>query len=111
MPILIVSLLLLVACTKKESVLLIQNKGSDTLVNLARAWAEEYKKVHPSVAIAVSGGGSGTGLAALINGTVDIANSSRAMKDEEKEEPKGIMENDQRIHRWNGCFSGVRPSF
>lgn len=86
MPILIVSLLLLVACTKKESVLLIQNKGSDTLVNLAQAWAEEYKKVHPSVAIAVSGGGSGTGLAALINGTVDIANSSRAMKDEEKEE-------------------------
>ena len=81
-------LLLLVACTKKESILLIQNKGSDTLVNLAQAWAEEYKKVKPNVAIAVSGGGSGTGLAALINGTVDIANSSRAMKEEEKEEAK-----------------------
>jgi phosphate transport system substrate-binding protein len=55
-------------------------------VNLAQAWAEEYKKVQPKVAVAVSGGGSGTGIAALINGTVDIANSSRKMKDEEKKE-------------------------
>jgi len=78
--------LVLLGCTKHENVLIIQNKGSDTLVNLAQAWAEEYKKVNPKVAIAVSGGGSGTGIAALINGTVDIANSSRAMKPEEKEE-------------------------
>jgi phosphate transport system substrate-binding protein len=62
----------------------IQNKGSDTIVNLAQAWAEEYQKVQPAVALAVSGGGSGTGIAALINGTVDIANSSRAIKPEEK---------------------------
>jgi len=61
----------------------IQNKGSDTLVNAAQAWAEEYSKINPSVAVAVSGGGSGTGIAAMINGTVDIANASRKMKDKE----------------------------
>ena len=63
----------------------IQNKGSDTLVNVAQAWAEAYREVHPEVAVAVTGGGSGTGLSALINGTVDIANSSRKMKDKEIE--------------------------
>ncbi len=61
----------------------IQNKGSDTLVNLALAWAEAYQQVNPNVSIAVTGGGSGTGIAALINGTVDIANSSRRMSEEE----------------------------
>jgi phosphate transport system substrate-binding protein len=61
----------------------IQNKGSDTLVNVALSWAETYRNVDPTVTIAVTGGGSGTGIASLINGTVDIANASRAMKDEE----------------------------
>ena len=61
----------------------IQNKGSDTLVNLALAWAEEYRNIAPNVSIAVTGGGSGTGIASLINGTVDIANASRQMKDKE----------------------------
>jgi phosphate transport system substrate-binding protein len=61
----------------------IQNKGSDTLVNLALAWAERYREVDPGVSIAVTGGGSGTGIAALINGTVDIANASRKMKEKE----------------------------
>lgn len=61
----------------------IQNKGSDTLVNLALAWAEQYRQIEPGVSIAVTGGGSGTGIAALINGTVDIANASRPMKDKE----------------------------
>ncbi|MEK7275851.1 MAG: PstS family phosphate ABC transporter substrate-binding protein [Chloroflexota bacterium] len=61
----------------------IENKGSDTMVNLALAWAEAYQKEHPDVRLSVTGGGSGTGLAALINGTVDIANASRAIKDEE----------------------------
>jgi phosphate transport system substrate-binding protein len=64
---------------------LIQNKGSDTLVNVAQAWAEAYPEVNPDVAVAVSGGGSGTGIAAMINGTVDIANASRKMKDREME--------------------------
>ena len=62
----------------------IQNKGSDTIVNLALAWAERYRELHPEVRIAVTGGGSGTGIAALINGTVDIANASRRIKDEER---------------------------
>ncbi len=55
----------------------IQNKGSDTIVNLALAWAERYQQEHPEVRISVTGGGSGTGIASLINGTVDIANASR----------------------------------
>ncbi|NIP25689.1 MAG: PstS family phosphate ABC transporter substrate-binding protein, partial [Phycisphaerae bacterium] len=63
----------------------IQNKGSDTLVNLALAWAERYRVINPNVSIAVTGGGSGTGIAALINGTVDIANASRQMKEDEVE--------------------------
>jgi phosphate transport system substrate-binding protein len=66
----------------------IQNKGSDTLVNIALAWAETYRTVEPSVDIAVTGGGSGTGIAALINGTVDIANASRPMKDNEIEDAR-----------------------
>ena len=63
----------------------IQIKGSDTMVNLGQAWAEEYMRQHPEVSIAVTGGGSGTGIAALINGTTNIAQSSRDMKPEEKE--------------------------
>jgi phosphate transport system substrate-binding protein len=61
----------------------IQNKGSDTMVNLVQAWAEEYRKVAPNVEVEVSGGGSGVGIAALIKGTIDIANASREMKPEE----------------------------
>jgi phosphate transport system substrate-binding protein len=61
----------------------IENKGSDTIVNLALAWAERYQGSNPDVRISVTGGGSGTGIAALINGTVDIANASRQIKEEE----------------------------
>jgi phosphate transport system substrate-binding protein len=63
----------------------IENKGSDTIVNLALAWAEKYQEIKPAVQLSVTGGGSGTGIAALINGTVDIANASRQMKEEEKQ--------------------------
>lgn len=59
-------------------------EGSDTMVNLAQAWAEVFQGENPDVMIAVKGGGSGTGIASLINGTVDFANASREMKDEEK---------------------------
>ncbi len=62
---------------------IIENKGSDTLVNLALAWAEACMEEHPEVSISVTGGGSGTGIAAMINGTVSIANASREMKPEE----------------------------
>lgn len=68
---------------REAAKLTIQNSGSDTMVNLAQAWAEEYAGVEPSVSVEVSGGGSGTGIAALINGTVDIANSSRKLEAEE----------------------------
>ena len=61
----------------------IENKGSDTIVNLALAWAERYQAEHPEVRISVTGGGSGTGIASIINGTVDIANASRQIKEEE----------------------------
>src|SRR5687768_15630595 len=64
----------------------IEDKGSDTIVNLALAWAERYQAEHPEIRISVTGGGSGTGIAALINGTVDIANASRKIKEEEIEE-------------------------
>lgn len=77
------AVLVISACGGGEQRQLIQNKGSDTLVNVAQAWAEAYQAVDPSVVVAVSGGGSGTGIAALINGTVDIANASRELKDEE----------------------------
>jgi phosphate transport system substrate-binding protein len=66
-----------------ESATYIENKGSDTIVNLALAWAERYQELHPEVQISVTGGGSGTGIAALINNTVDIANASRKIKPEE----------------------------
>lgn len=66
----------------------IQNIGSDTMVNLAQAWAEEYAQVDPTVSIEVSGGGSGIGIAALINGTADIANASRSLEPEEVEKAK-----------------------
>jgi phosphate transport system substrate-binding protein len=66
----------------------IQVKGSDTMVNVAQAWAEQYKNVAPNVDVEVSGGGSGVGIAALEKGTIDIANSSRNMKPEEMEQVK-----------------------
>ncbi len=63
-------------------------KGSDTMVILAQRWAEIYMNEHPDVTIQVTGGGSGTGISALINGTTDICNSSRPMKQSEKEKLK-----------------------
>jgi len=66
----------------------IQNTGSDTMVNLALAWAEAYGAGHATVRISVTGGGSGTGLAALVNGTVDIANASRAINNDEESKAK-----------------------
>jgi phosphate transport system substrate-binding protein len=74
--------------TSNSSANYIENKGSDTIVNLALAWAEKYQAEHPEVRISVTGGGSGTGIASLINKTVDIANASRQIKDEEVAEAK-----------------------
>ena len=58
-------------------------KGSDTMVILSQRWAEDYMKKNPTRKVQVTGGGSGTGIAALVNGTTDIANSSRAIKGDE----------------------------
>jgi phosphate transport system substrate-binding protein len=66
----------------------IQNIGSDTMVNLAQAWAETYATVANSDSIEVSGGGSGVGAAALLNGTADIANCSRKLESKELEKAK-----------------------
>jgi phosphate transport system substrate-binding protein len=74
------------AQSSSETTAYIENKGSDTIVNLALAWAEQYQLEHSDVRISVTGGGSGTGIASLINGTVDIANASRQIKPEEIEE-------------------------
>jgi phosphate transport system substrate-binding protein len=86
---------LLIACStpttntsQTDAAAYIENKGSDTIVNLALAWAEKYQVEHPDVRISVTGGGSGTGIAALINKTVDIANASRQIKAEEIDQAK-----------------------
>jgi phosphate transport system substrate-binding protein len=63
-------------------------KGSDTMVILAQRWAEKYMGSNPGIIIQVNGGGTGTGIAALINGTTDICNSSRPMKPSEREKLK-----------------------
>lgn len=63
-------------------------KGSDTMVILAQRWAEVYMSKHPGVKIQVTGGGSGTGISALVNGTTDICNASRPMKKSEMDQLK-----------------------
>ena len=78
----------------------IQNKGSDTMVNVAQAWAEAYAQQKPGVTVAVSGGGSGTGFSALINGTVDIANASREIKQSEidaVQKARGIVPKEYKV--------------
>ena len=72
--------------TARPAKTVIQNKGSDTMVNVAQVWAEEYAKAAPDVEVEVSGGGSGVGLAALVKGAVDIANASRDIKPSEVEQ-------------------------
>ena len=63
-------------------------KGSDTMVILAQKWAEVYMKAHQETVVQVTGGGSGTGISALINGATDICNSSRPMKQSEMDKLK-----------------------
>ena len=86
----ILAALFFLQCQKKttEKHAVIQVKGSDTMVNVAQAWAEAYKTVEPGVEIEVSGGGSGVGIAALTRGAIDIATASRSIKPEESEEVK-----------------------
>jgi phosphate transport system substrate-binding protein len=85
-----ISLIVLVGLTVAGTTITI--KGSDTLVRLGQRWAEEYMKKNSEVVIQVSGGGSGNGIAALINGGTDICEASRDMKEKEYEEAnkKGV---------------------
>jgi phosphate transport system substrate-binding protein len=85
--------------------------GSDTIVNLALAWAESYSASHPDIQISVSGGGSGTGISALINKTTDLANASRAMSaDEIKNARKNGVEPKQLIIARDAIAVIVHPS-
>lgn len=83
-------LLIASACQKPDNMdkTTITIKGSDTMVNLAQRWAEEYMAINDAVTIQVTGGGSGTGIAALLNGTTNIANASRELKEKEYEQAK-----------------------
>jgi len=87
------------AATVPQKAKSIQIKGSDTMVNLGQAWAEAFSKRAPGVNIAVTGGGYGTGIAAMINGTCDIAESSRAMEDREikQAEAKGVKPSQEKV--------------
>jgi phosphate transport system substrate-binding protein len=84
------SLLLAVGCGRGRSAderasVTVRITGSDTMVNLVQAWAENYKTVRPDIAVQVAGGGSGVGIAGLIDGILDIAASSREIEAEEVE--------------------------
>ena len=84
------------AASNKNS---IQIKGSDTMVNLGQAWAEKYMEANSGDFVAVTGGGSGTGLSSLISGTCDIAMSSRNIKAKEiaLAQKKGINPNEIKV--------------
>jgi phosphate transport system substrate-binding protein len=89
----------------------VQIKGSDTMVNLGQAWSEDFMKANPTISIAVTGGGSGTGIAALIGGTTDIAQSSRNMEPKEIEQAKKNGVNPKEIHVANdGITLVVNPA-
>ena len=92
----------LLGCSRgggQDAVVTIRVEGSDTMVNIAQAWAERYHQLHPEVRVQVLGGGSGVGIASLIDGNCDLANSSRTMKGDEIEKatakhgvkPKGTI--------------------
>ncbi len=70
-------------CGSSSSNNAIQVSGSDTMVNVAQKWAEVYMETNPEIQIQVAGGGSGLGIASLIDGDIQMANASRKMKDEE----------------------------
>lgn len=80
-----VCLFVLAACSSVTEQRAVTVKGSDTMVQLGQRWAEVYMNEHADAVLQVTGGGSGIGIAALINGSTDIAQASRMMRDEEKE--------------------------
>lgn len=105
----LIFVILLSGCSRVKKA--IQIKGSDTMVNLAQAWVEVYMNANPTESLAVTGGGSGTGIAALIGGTTDIAQMSREMEKKEIDTAKGRGVNPKEIHVANdGIALIVHPS-
>lgn len=92
LPFILVVMMVFTGCSNRnlENKKSISIKGSDTMVNLTQRWAEVYMKEHKDISIQVTGGGSGTGVAALLNNTADIVNISRELKDKELEQAKKI---------------------
>lgn len=78
-----IALILFFGCTSRQDSSQLKLSGSDTMVVLGQRWAEEYMSQNPGTSVSVTGGGSGVGIAAIIDGTTDIAQSSRDMKDAE----------------------------
>lgn len=95
-----------------ESAALIRVEGSDTMVNVAQAWAERYCQSHPGVTVQVLGGGSGVGIASLIDGNCDLANSSRTIKKDEAEkvEAKRGAKPHQTVVGYDALALYVHPS-
>ncbi len=89
----------------------LQIKGSDTMVNIGQAWAEAFNKLHPEINVAVTGGGSGTGIAAIFNGTCDIAESSRALEEKEVQQAAATgMAIHETVVALDGIVVVVHPS-
>ncbi len=106
----VICALSLAPCSGAEDFTSIQIKGSDTMVNLTQAWAERFSETHPDANIAVTGGGSGTGIVALINGTCELAACSRMMKPKEiaMAESKGV-EPKEYVVAMDGIAVAVNP--
>ena len=84
-------------CGRQTATSSLQVKGSDTMVALGQAWAEALMRENPGIQVGITGGGSGTGIAAFINGSADIAQASREMKPEEIEQAKKAGRNPKEI--------------
>ncbi len=100
----LIAIMLVLAFATVATAGTITMKGSDTMVRLGQRWAEEYMKIHKDVTLQVAGGGSGTGIAALLNGGTDICQASRDMKEKEyaSAEAKKI-----KLHRVSMALDGI----
>lgn len=97
-----------VGCQRAKTV--IDINGSDTMVNMGAALAEEFMKVNRNVEVVVAGGGSGTGIAALIDGKADIAQSSRDIRESERAQAQARGTLHEIIVAWDGLAIAVHPS-
>ncbi|MEI6084347.1 MAG: phosphate ABC transporter substrate-binding protein [Verrucomicrobiota bacterium] len=98
----LLALLLVPALVRADNITV---KGSDTMVILGQKWAEVYMKTHAGTTVQVTGGGSGTGIAALLNGTTDICNSSRPMKPAEQAD--FVKKFGKRPREYKTCMDGL----